>query len=230
MLKHYLKLVLILFLAMNISGCAELRKKFIRKKKPREEERAFYRAEEYRPRPARERYYDHYVFWRNWQLDLERMEGTTRDKRDVYVGTRPVTFEEYAAVMNASPAHAEGPQKPVTSANHGEAREYCRRYADYLRAAHPFLFNNDLKSYVCRLPTLREAARRSLAVPKNSASTVTAEWLQDDRSRDVLEPTSRLIPPMPVRVLDDPTNAEASYRRRPEQRVTFRIVLAPGGE
>lgn len=93
MVKNYLKLALIIVLIANICGCAELRKKFVRKKKPRKEEVSFYRVQEYKPRPPHERYQDHYVLWHNWQLDLERMEGTShlRDIRSLNESLRHLT-------------------------------------------------------------------------------------------------------------------------------------------
>lgn len=77
MVKKHLKIALIIILVINISGCAELRRKFVRKKKPRSEELSFYSLEEYRPKPPHERYQEHYVLWHNWHLDLERTEGTS---------------------------------------------------------------------------------------------------------------------------------------------------------
>jgi len=108
MFKRYLKSVFILLIIMNITGCAELRRKFIRKKKPTKEEHSFYRVEEYGLAPVDERYHDHYVFWRNWQLDLERMEGTSH-KRDItavneslrhLTEMRDMLMEEKAAELN----------------------------------------------------------------------------------------------------------------------------------
>ncbi len=93
MIKPYLRVLLIIVLIANICGCAELRRKFVRKRKPRKEEVSFYRVEEYKPKPPHERYQDHYVLWRNWQLDLERMEGTShlRDIRSLNESLRHLT-------------------------------------------------------------------------------------------------------------------------------------------
>ncbi len=93
MVKNYLKLALLIVLIINLSGCAELRKKFVRKKKPRKEEVSFYRVEEYKVQPPHGRYQDHYVLWHNWQLDLERMEGTShlRDLRSLNESLRHLT-------------------------------------------------------------------------------------------------------------------------------------------
>jgi len=72
--KNWLKTLLIIILIANISGCAELRRKFIRKKEPKKEEPSFYRVEEYKVKPPHERYQEHYVLWHNWHLELERTE------------------------------------------------------------------------------------------------------------------------------------------------------------
>lgn len=75
MIKNWLKTALVIVLIFNISGCAELRKKFIRKKKADKRESSFYVIEKYKPKPSDERYQDHYVLWHNWHLELERTEG-----------------------------------------------------------------------------------------------------------------------------------------------------------
>jgi hypothetical protein len=84
---------LFIILIINISGCAELRRKFIRKKKPRKEEASFYRVEEYGLKPPHERYQDHYILWHNWHLDLLRAEATShlRDIRAANEALRHLT-------------------------------------------------------------------------------------------------------------------------------------------
>ena len=72
-----IEILLIVLLVINAAGCAELRRKFTRKKQPKREPISFYRVEEYQPKNAHERYQDHYVFWRNWHLDLERTDGSS---------------------------------------------------------------------------------------------------------------------------------------------------------
>ena len=72
-----IEIILIVLLVINAAGCAELRRKFTRKKRPKREPISFYRVEEYQPKSAHERYQDHYVFWRNWHLDLERTDGSS---------------------------------------------------------------------------------------------------------------------------------------------------------
>ena len=77
MVKNCLRIAFIVFLILNISGCAELRRKFVRKKNHKKEAVSFYSPEEYKPKPPHESYQEHYVLWRNWHLDLERTEGTS---------------------------------------------------------------------------------------------------------------------------------------------------------
>ena len=78
MIKSWVKIALIAILIFNVSRCAELRRKFVRKKEHKKEDVSFYRVEEYRPKPPAERYQEHYMLWNNWHLDLERTDGTSR--------------------------------------------------------------------------------------------------------------------------------------------------------
>ena len=108
MVNRYAKIALIIILVTNLSGCAELRRKFIRQKKPRQRETASYRVEEYRPRPPHERYDEHYMLWHNWHLELLRTEGTShlRDIKAINEALRHLTEmrdlleEEKAAELN----------------------------------------------------------------------------------------------------------------------------------
>lgn len=77
MIKNFLKVVLIVIVALNLTGCGELVKKFIRKAPPKKEEYAFYQVEEYKAKPAPERYQNHYILWHNWHAELERSEETS---------------------------------------------------------------------------------------------------------------------------------------------------------
>ncbi len=115
MIRYYLKIALIIFLVLNICGCAELRRKFIRKKKPKKEEFSFYAPEQYKPRPPHERYQEHYILWHNWHLDLARMEGTShlRDMRSLNESLRHLTAmrdlleEEKAKELDVQVKHME---------------------------------------------------------------------------------------------------------------------------
>ena len=64
-------LIIISILAFAVSGCAEMRDKFIRK--PKEEKRPMKRyqpVKEYDVRPNLELYTKRYVFWKNWHREL----------------------------------------------------------------------------------------------------------------------------------------------------------------
>jgi len=80
--RKMLKAVLIIALAFGLCGCAELGRKFIRKKDPKKEKVSFYSPEEYRPKPAPERYQEHFMLWRSWHSDMERM-GESSHLRDM---------------------------------------------------------------------------------------------------------------------------------------------------
>ena len=108
-MKHCLKIALIIFLILNLGGCAQLRRKFVRKKEPKREQVSFYRVEEYQPKPPQERYREHYMLWRNWHLDLLRREDTShlKDLRAMNESLRHLTAmkdllaEEKAEELNA---------------------------------------------------------------------------------------------------------------------------------
>jgi hypothetical protein len=114
--KKYLKIALIIVLIANLSGCAELRRKLIKKKKSRKEEISFYRVEEYKTKPLAERYDEHYMLWHNWHLDLLRMEGTShlRDLRAANEVLRHLTEmrdlleQEKASELNVQIEQMEG--------------------------------------------------------------------------------------------------------------------------
>jgi len=88
-----IRIIIVAFLVVGLSGCAELRRKFIRKREPKKEDVSFYSVQEYNPAPAPERYQEHYVFWKNWHLDLERTGGTSylRDMRAMDESLRHLT-------------------------------------------------------------------------------------------------------------------------------------------
>lgn len=81
-----IRVVFIAVLALNVAGCAELRRKFTPKSKPTEYEPSFYRIKQYQPKPPHERYQESYILWHNWHTDLLRTEGTSR-KRDINAAT-----------------------------------------------------------------------------------------------------------------------------------------------
>lgn len=77
MFKNFLKITLIAAMVIGLAGCGELARKFIRKSSPKKEEYAFYQIEEYKAKPAPQRYQNHYILWHNWQAELVRSEGTS---------------------------------------------------------------------------------------------------------------------------------------------------------
>lgn len=76
-------ILLILFLALDTTGCAGLRKKFVRKKKVEEKKPHYYRIEKYDTHPTLELYTKHYVYWRSWHREIIELlgENIKKDKR-----------------------------------------------------------------------------------------------------------------------------------------------------
>jgi len=75
-MRYFLKIAFLIILTFYLSGCAELSRKFTRKNPHKKETVSFYSVEEYKTKSPAERYRDHYVYWRNWHLDLERTDGS----------------------------------------------------------------------------------------------------------------------------------------------------------
>ncbi|MHC4715375.1 MAG: hypothetical protein ACYS5V_00245 [Planctomycetota bacterium] len=152
--------------------------------------------------------------------------GLREHDRPIYVAVKPVTYEEYAALM-AVPSGIGGQQvgmgtrKPVHFANHEEAREFCRRLTDYLQASSPGLFSDELDGYVCRLPRLTEAEQVNLKLPAGSG--LDGEWID---SPDPSPDARAILSSKPVRMLGAPP-ARPVMRRRADERTTFRVVLSP---
>jgi uncharacterized protein YneF (UPF0154 family) len=86
-----LKKLLIFFIVVAIfftSGCYVLRKKFVRKKKPRvEEPRVYIDFKDYPSKPSREAYINYYLFVRGWLEDLiealRKGDSLKREKRAI---------------------------------------------------------------------------------------------------------------------------------------------------
>lgn len=76
-----------------LAGCSGILKKFIRKKEPGKEDYSFYQIEDYKPRPAPERYVKNYILWHNWHTELERTDDTnyTRDIFNIIESLRHLT-------------------------------------------------------------------------------------------------------------------------------------------
>ena len=82
--------VLLLLLAvftLDLTGCAQLQKKFTRKKKAALTKLPAYRpVKEYKKQPAAELYQRHYVFWSSWHSELLSVMGQNRKKDTRCIG------------------------------------------------------------------------------------------------------------------------------------------------
>ncbi len=76
-------LVVVCVFMMSLSGCAELRRKFVRKKSLKKTSPHYYRIEEYTVVPSIELYTKHYTYWRSWHREIIELLGgnTKKDKR-----------------------------------------------------------------------------------------------------------------------------------------------------
>ena len=76
-------IIFIIILAVfSTSGCHTLRKKFIRKKKSKEETPVYVDFKDYPRKPSRDAYIDYYIFVRGWLDELiETLEQGGRYKR-----------------------------------------------------------------------------------------------------------------------------------------------------
>ncbi|MFH1791670.1 MAG: hypothetical protein ABH885_06800 [Candidatus Omnitrophota bacterium] len=63
------------FCAGAMTGCASLRKKFIRKKKEKEETPQYLGIKEYKVTPSIELYKKHYIYWRSWNTEINENLG-----------------------------------------------------------------------------------------------------------------------------------------------------------
>jgi len=72
--------ILTILLVFELSGCAAFKKKFTRKKKPREPETVYYELEEYAREPNAVLYKRHYIFWKTWQDELINKMGENHKK------------------------------------------------------------------------------------------------------------------------------------------------------
>jgi len=76
-------LVVVCVFMMSLSGCAELRKKLVRKKPLKKTSPHYYRIEKYTVVPSIELYIKHYTYWRSWHREILELlgENTKKDKR-----------------------------------------------------------------------------------------------------------------------------------------------------
>ena len=85
-MKKLLILLLISLLVMS-TGCYNLRKKFIRKKKIKDDQPVYVNFKEYPEKPSRSAYVDYYIFTRGWLAELidslNKGLSYKRDKRAI---------------------------------------------------------------------------------------------------------------------------------------------------
>lgn len=79
-MKRIYIVILAILLVFELSGCAVLKKKFTRKKKPLEVETVYYELEEYSREPNGVLYKRYYTFWRTWQAELINKMGENPKK------------------------------------------------------------------------------------------------------------------------------------------------------
>ncbi len=82
--KNIQVLVVLLVMAFMVSGCAQMRDKFIRK--PKEEEtktKRYYAVRKYDVKPSLDLYTKRYVFWKTWHKELLSVLGKGNHKKIV---------------------------------------------------------------------------------------------------------------------------------------------------
>lgn len=80
MLKKLIAVCLICLMAIDISGCEAMRKKFRRKKKEPARAPRIYQTKMYEKKPTPELYKKHFSYWVTWQSELIRVLGENRKK------------------------------------------------------------------------------------------------------------------------------------------------------
>ena len=86
-MKNYkLRMIVVLVLcAFMFTGCAQLKEKFVRKKKPRPGKR-YIAVREYDVKPNMELYTKRYIFWKNWHRDLlDQIDRNEENKKKITV-------------------------------------------------------------------------------------------------------------------------------------------------
>lgn len=80
-MKRVIAIIMILFIAVNLTGCDALQRKFTRKKKAVKPVPKLYQLKRYDIKPSIELYNKHYAYWSSWMLELLQDLGQNR-KRD----------------------------------------------------------------------------------------------------------------------------------------------------
>ncbi len=80
-LSCYLLAAALVLSGVSLSGCSDLKDKFVRKKKPKAEAKRYYAVKEYHITPSVELYTKRYVLWKNWQRELEMVLNDANFKK-----------------------------------------------------------------------------------------------------------------------------------------------------
>ncbi len=117
-------------LLVGLAGCAQLQKKFTRKKKEPATKIPHYRSvKEYVRAPAPQLYQKHYVYWRSWNTELLSVMGknTKKDMRCIneiisnLQDMKNLLVPEKAAELEPHIARMEGVRKEIAG---GDAKVY----------------------------------------------------------------------------------------------------------
>ena len=77
-----LRVIVSVFLAVAfLSGCAQIKEKFVRKKKEDTSLKQYIAVKEYDVHPNLELYTKRYIFWKTWQTELLKVLGDTNQKK-----------------------------------------------------------------------------------------------------------------------------------------------------
>jgi len=79
-MKKLIYLVLAFFLITSIGGCANIQKKFTRKKKETVKMPRVYQPRKYEKKPTPELYKKHFSYWESWQSELIKVLGQNHKK------------------------------------------------------------------------------------------------------------------------------------------------------
>ena len=79
-MRKTIALMLVISLALGIAGCANVQKKFTRKKKETVKMPRLYQPRKYEKKPTPELYKKHYSYWESWQSELIKVLGQNHKK------------------------------------------------------------------------------------------------------------------------------------------------------
>jgi tRNA splicing endonuclease len=79
-----LRVIVAIFVAFAfLSGCAQIKDKFVRKKKEDPTLKRYIPVREYDVHPNMELYTKRYIFWKNWQTELLKVLGDSNQKKKI---------------------------------------------------------------------------------------------------------------------------------------------------